>query len=131
MRVYMALLAATLSLSAAPANADDILAGGAVPGNRFICTIYNSQNPAVTLSNLQIRDEKGDPILFDDESTTCKESRKLAAGKSCAIVATALEESPLASCRVTVSPSKKNVRGALFGASSMTSPPIIVSTDLR
>jgi hypothetical protein len=114
---------AALLLIVMAANAQDILAGGPVVGESFICTFFNAGSAAVTLDNVQIRDEDGrrDP----SQAGTCDDT--LAPRKSCFTAAEFGGPPFFGTCRATVAPAKTNVRGVLFGLASGE----YVSTDLR
>ena len=130
MRAPMTSLAALLVVSTA-ANAQEMLAGGAVPGQHFYCSFFNAGSGPVTLTNVHLR--KLDGSRIDSESAsqgfenTCDDSPSLAQRRSCYVGAHFDPPSLFVSCRAVVTPNKINVRGVLVGFAGS----IAFSTDLR
>ena len=101
------------ALAAVPANAADIIAGGALYGAptqaTAVCFIYNSGTAAVTLTGPTIYNPDG----FSATSTidTCHATPKLGPGRICQVVVDVINR-PY-SCRAVVAPQKDAVRGML------------------
>ena len=106
------LVAAAIWLGIGSAHAAE-LAGGPIDGGfnqrTAVCYFFNAGTAAVTLANPRILNLNGSAV-----SLTVNECAggTLGVFKSCGIAAT-VSNSTIYSCKVTVTPSKQNVRGIL------------------
>ena len=103
--------AAVLCLGIGSAHAAG-LAGGPIDGGSdqriAVCYFFNAGTTAVTLANPKITDLNGSAISLTVNECTST----LGVFKSCGI-AGSVSNSTIYSCKVTVTPSKQNVRGIL------------------
>ena len=127
MRITLASMIFLAGLSPA-AQADDIFAGGPIPGSpTATCLFYNAGNTAVTIRNPRIVNLIGTPQTLS--SNGCAATETLAPRQGCGIEDDSTDGVGLYVCRAVISPSAAKVRG--FFITRAENGDFIASVELR